>query len=594
MADATRTAAAERAHALPTRGAPKTRQAATGDVWLMRAVTGLVALFLLVSVVLPLTTVVARSLQDAKGTWVGLANYVQYFQTPSLAVSFGNSLVMAGLTTVIAVSLGFVFAYALQRTTMPGKGVFRVIGMLPLYAPPLVLAIALIYLFGNKGLVTTGLFGRLPGVDINLYGLTGILMAEVLYCFPQALLICATAFAVSDARLYEAADVLRASPLRTFWTVTLPGVKFGLMSAAFVCFTLAFTDFGAPKVVGGSYNVLATDIYKQVIGQQNFVMGATISILILVPTVLAFLLDRLAQRRQVALLSARAVPLEPKPHPWIDRSMWVFCALVSVAIVLVLGSALIASLATAWPYNLTPTLRHYSFRGVGASYADYWNSVRMALVTAVAGTLIVFLGAYMVEKGRTSPALRNAIYFLSVLPVALPGLVLGLAYIFFFNAPVFDVAGVRIPNLLSGLYGTLAILVLSNVVHFYTVSFLTATTALKQIDAEVENAAASLRAPFYRTMLRVTAPICLPAMLEIGMYYFVNSMVTVSALIFLYTPRTRPASIAVVNMDDAGNTAAAAAMSMLIVGTSILARLVYGALTAGVARRSQAWRKRQA
>lgn len=591
MADATQTAAAERPRATVLPRARRAKQTPAGDAWLMHALTGLVVLFLLASVVLPLGTVLLRSMQDSAGNWVGLANYVRYFQTPSLAASFGNSLLLAGLTTVCSVVLGFVFAYALQRTRMRAKAVFRVVGMLPLYAPPLVLAIALIYLFGNKGIVTTGFFGRLPGVDIGLYGLKGILLAEVLYCFPQALLICSTALAVSDARLYEAAEVLRASPAKTFWTVTLPGVRFGLVSAAFVCFTLSFTDFGAPKVVGGNYNVLATDIYKQVIGQQNFVMGATISILILVPTVLAFGLDRLVQRRQVALLSARAVPLVPRPHTWLDRALLVYCALVSAAIVLVLGAALFASLTTAWPYNLTPTLRHYSFRGVGASYGDYWNSVRMALVTAVVGTLVVFVGAYLVEKGRAAPLLRGGIYFLSVLPVALPGLVLGLAYIFFFNTPGWTIAGLQLPNPLAGLYGTLAILVLSNIVHFYTVSFLTATTALKQIDAEIENAATSLRAPFYRTLLRVTAPICLPAILEIGMYYFVNSMVTVSALIFLYTPRTRPAAIAIVNMDDAGNIAAAAAMSMLIVGTSILGRLVYGAATAGFARRSQAWRR---
>jgi iron(III) transport system permease protein len=135
----------------------------------------------------------------------------------------------------------------------------------------------------------------------------------------------------------------------------------------------------------------------------------------------------------------------------------------------------------------------------------------------------------------------------------------------------------------------MAILVISNMVHFYTVSFLTATTALKQLDKEFETVSESMAVPFYRTFWKVTVPVCLPAILEIGMFYFVNSMATVSAVIFLYSADIPLASVAVANMDDAGDTAPASAMSVLIVGTNLAVRLLYGLLTRGMKRKTQAW-----
>jgi iron(III) transport system permease protein len=183
-------------------------------------------------------------------------------------------------------------------------------------------------------------------------------------------------------------------------------------------------------------------------------------------------------------------------------------------------------------------------------------------------------------------------YFLSILPLALPGLVIGLAYIFFFNALGWHIFGIFIPNPLHFIYATMAILVMSNIVHFYTVSFLTATTALKQLDKEFETVSESLGVPFYKTFFRVTVPVCLPAILEIGMYYFVNSMATVSAVIFLYSADNPLASVAVANMDDAGDIAPACAMAILIVLTNMVVRILYGYFTCGIRRRTQSWTQR--
>jgi len=209
------------------------------------ALVALLAAILYLFVLYPLLQVIWRSLLANDGTFVGAANYRRYFGTPAIAQSIGNSLFVSIVSMAITVTLAFVYAYGLTRTRMPGRGVFRLVAMLPLFAPSLVQALAFIYVFGNNGIVT-----RTTGWNIGVYGAKGIVMAEVFYCFPHALLILVAALSATDARLYDAARTLGASPLRTFLTVTLPGVKFGLVSACFVVFTLVITDFGAPKAIG--------------------------------------------------------------------------------------------------------------------------------------------------------------------------------------------------------------------------------------------------------------------------------------------------------------------------------------------------------
>ena len=371
---------------------------------------------------------------------------------------------------------------------------------------------------------------------------------------------------------------------KTFFTVTIPGCKYGLISAGFVVFTLIFTDFGVPKVIGGNFNMLATDIYKQVIGQQNFQMGAVVSIILLVPAVIAFSVDRIVQRKQVALLSSRAVPYEPKPDRHRDLAMLAFCSFIALLILCMIGMAQYAALITFWPYNLELTLGNYDFDlANGGGWDSYFNSIRMSLYTAVVGTAIIFFGAYLVEKGRGFAAGRNTFHAVAMLPLAVPGMALGLAYIFFFNNPA---------NPFNFLYGTMGILVLVTVTHFYTVSHLTAVTALKQMDPEFESVSASLKTPFYRTFFRITVPVCVPAILDISMYLFLNAMTTVSAVVFLYSTDTTLASVAVLNMDDQGELPFAAAMAMMIAYTCAGVRILHGLLTRGIMQRTQAWRTR--
>ena len=535
------------------------------------------ALFFMIALLIPLYMMISRSFFDRKGNFTGLANYREYFDTPALFLSIQNSFTVAGISTAIVIVLAFAYAYALNRTCMRFKGFFKVIAMVPLLSPSLLKAIALVYWFGKQGILTDLLFGH------SIYGPIGIVMASVFWTFPHAVLIIGTALALSDIRLYEAAEVLKTGPTRVFRTITLPGARYGIISAIIVVFILILTDFGVPKVIGGSYNVLATDIYKEVIGQQNFEMGAVVSVILLIPAVIAFAIDRIVTRKSVAQLSARAVPYAPKPNWLVDNAMLVYCLAITVLTLAILGMAQYAALVKFWPYNLELTLDHYSFEIEGAGWENFYNSLKVAVSVALVGTFVIFIGAYLVEKPRRDSVPRQAIQMMALLPMAVPGLVLGLAYLMFINHP---------SNPLGFLYGTITIIVISTITHFYTVTHLTAATALKQMDREFEAVSASLKVPLARSFRRVTMPVCMPAIFDISIYLFLNSMTTVSAVIFLYGPGTKVASVAAIHLDDSGETAAAAAMAMLIVYACVVVRVLHVIVTGRLLYRLQAWRRR--
>jgi iron(III) transport system permease protein len=530
------------------------------------------ALFLLA----PMAAIFVRAVEGNQGEFVGLRHFAAYFATPALARSVWNSVSVALAVMLITVPAAFGFAYALTRSCMPFKGTLRLIALIPLLAPSLLPAIAFIQWFGNQG----ALKGLMGGASI--YGAPGIILSEVFNSFPHALMILIAALALADGRLYEAADALGTRRLRKFFTITLPGCKYGLLSAATVVFTYSMSDFGAPKVIGGSFNVLAVDVFKQVIGQHNFSIGAVVGLLLLVPSVVAFAIDWVVRRRLTASLTARSVPFAPKPRRLFESLMLGYCVVVCLLLLAVLGMAVYTSLIQLWPYNLSFTLKHYRYALVDGDYAPaFFNSLKMGAWTALIGTLFVFCTAYLLEKTRGLGPLRPALRLLALLSMAVPGLVLGLGYIMFFNHPA---------NPLNFLYQTMAILAISTVVHYYTSGHLTAITALKALDDEYESVSASLKVPFYKTFWRVTVPVCLPAILEIARYYFVVSISTLSCVVFLYAPHTILSAVAIMNMDEAGDVGPATALGTLTVLASMAVCLAYALATRVLLARSQAWR----
>ena len=553
------------------------RPKASSDEISLRIIQALGFLFLSLALALPLASLLLRAFEDQHGSFVGLRNFAIYVTTPSLVRSAWNSVWTAFITTCVVIPLAFAYAYGLTRSCMPGKWIFRAIMFLPILAPSLLPALSLIYLFGNQGMLRWMMDGG------SIYGPWGIIGAQIFYCFPAAVILLSVALSTADGRLYEAAEALKASRFRIFLTVTLPGALYGLVSASVVVFTLVVTDFGIPKVIGGQFNVLATDVYKQVVGRQDLNMGAVVGLVLLLPAILAFLLDRWAHGKRTATLSGRAVAYRPKPRLRRDLPAFLFCLAVALALIVIVAVAVWGSFIRFWPYNLSLTLDNYDFaRFDTAGWQAVWLSVKLSLITAFVGAALIFIIAYSLERGPQRSFLAAPLRLLATIPLAVPGLVLGLAFIIFFNHPA---------NPFGVIYGTLAILVLNSIIHFYTVGHLTAVTAIRQLDPEFEAVSASLHVPIWQTFGRVTLPICLPAIFEILVFLFVSAMTTVSAVIFLYGPDTKPASVAVVHMDEAGQASAAAAMACVIMAISLSAKLMQLVVGGLFARFTSAWRR---
>ncbi|WP_318453750.1 putative 2-aminoethylphosphonate ABC transporter permease subunit [Photobacterium leiognathi] len=529
-------------------------------------------------VIAPLFSMLQKSMQNDAAQFIGLANFAEYFSSSSVWQSIRNTLFIGVTVTSLVGLLAFGYAYALTRSCMPFKGLFSILGTAPILAPSLLPAISLIYLLGNQGIAKELLMGH------SVYGPIGITIGLTFWCFPHALMIIKTSLRTSDARLYEAAKALNTSPIKTFFIVTLPGAKYGVISALIVVFTLVVCDFSVPKVIGGSYNILATDIFKQVVGQQNFAMGAVTSVALLVPALLAFIADRWVQKKQKGLFDSRSVAYVPKANIIRDGLCFLFCSLICLAIIMIIGMAIYGSLVTFWPWNTALSLNNYNFEQFSASgWQPYFNSIKLGVLVAIFGTMTIFLGAYCIEKGRCAAPLRQLLQMFAIIPMAVPGMVLGLGYIFFFN---------NHHNPLTVLYGTMTILVINTVMHYYTVGHMTAITALKQLPAEIEAISASLKLPQYKAFFKVTLPVCAPAILDIFVYLFVNAMTTTSAIIFLYSTDTMPASVSVLNMDEAGQTGPAAAMAVMLLLTTALVKISYVAGNKLLENTTQGWRKR--
>jgi iron(III) transport system permease protein len=422
----------------------------------------------------------------------------------------------------------------------------------------LVQALGIVFLFGRNGVIN-----RTFNLGIDIYGFWGIVISDVFYSFPHAYLILSAALAVADARLYESAQVLGATGARIFRDITLPSTKYGILSATFVVFTIVITDFGNPMVIGGDYSVLATEIYNQVSGQGNFQMGAVIGVMLLVPAALAVVAEKWIMRRHHATITERSQPLMVVRERWRDRAGLAFTAVICGLIAAIVLVVVVASFVTLWPYNMHVSLRHYRFE-VQNGLKPLWTSIWISLMAAGIG-VVVSVGAACVTR-RLRNLAGQCLYFLSILPAAVPGMVLGLGYILVFNDP---------SNPLEALYGTLLILALCNVYHYHAQGYLIAMTSINQISRVFDEASTSLGGGFIKTLWEVTLPIIASSIISVGVFFFVRSMVTLSAVIFLVTPVTQVAAVSVLLLDDAGNANQAAAFSVCIMVVVALALLLF-------------------
>ncbi len=520
-----------------------------------------ISFFMIGLIILPLCSLFIKAFQNKNGEYIGFKNFIDYFSNPNTASSLFNSLKVAGTVTILTVVIAILFAYGVNRTNIKLKRGLNFIALLPLFAPTMTHGIGLIYIFGRQGIFT-----KFTGVEFPIYGFYGIVLAEIIFIFPVLYFMLALSLKNEDYRKYEVAQLMGINRIRQFFTITIPSIKYTIITCIFSAFTLSFTDFGAPKVIGGNYNILATDIFKQVIGQQNFSMGSTVGILLIIPAFITFLIDFFIKNKN-SKLDAGAIKYKIKENKQRDFYFSLFNYTIAFLIIFLLGVIALSSFVKAWPYNMTLSLKSYQFTVMGESiWKIYFNSIIVSLLSAILGTTLCFFTAYIIERENRYLIVRKIGYFLSILPNAIPGLTIGLSYIFFFNSKF---------NPLNFIYGTFIIIIFANVVHFFTTPFLTMTNSLKKIDREYESISNLMGIPWYKTVFKVILPLSFDSIVESFSYYFINSLITISAIVFLYTSKTRMVSIMMISKNDSGDITAASAMAVMIIITNIVFKCVF-------------------
>jgi iron(III) transport system permease protein len=517
------------------------------------AVLTLVAAALGLFVVFP----VARVL-----TQPGAAEWTRLLTTPRYLRLLGNTLFVTALSTASAVTIGFLFAYATSRPDVPGRRLFRLVAILPLVSPPFVGGLAFILLFGRRGLVTHALLG-LSG---DIYGWHGVWMVQTLAFFPIAYLTLAGVLRRINPSLEHAAQDLGARGFRLFRTVTLPLALPGLAGAALLVAIYALSDFGNPMLVGGPFKVLATETYTQVTGWGDLPMAAALSVALLVPSIVLFLLHRhVMEGRAVATLTGKGSFAEPPPTPAAARlGLCLACGAVGVLLLAVYAVVFVGAFARTWGVDWRPTLANFEytvFRG-----SQLWNSVRFAAGAAVGGAAVAVLAAFLVHDGRVPG--RVAVDFAAVLPAALPGTLMGVAYVLAFNAPPL------------ALTGTAGIVVAAMLFRTVPVGYRAARTGLAQIHPSLPESAADLGARPLRTLYDVTLPLIRAAFTGALVFTFIRSMTTLSAVVFLVAPGTVVASASILALAEHGDWGQASAMAASLM-TAVFLVLALFRLVAG-------------
>jgi iron(III) transport system permease protein len=542
---------------MSTWGSRRAGQAAIGAVALI-PVAGL-----LVFLVYPLLVIAAHSLRSGTGV-LSVTNYTQLAHSPAMLRAAWHSVAMSTLVTLASLLAGFVIAFALYRSRMPGKWLVHAVLLLPMLAPSLVQGLGLIFLLGRSGLVH-----RWTGWNLDIYGLPGLLLANVFYALPQVVIIVSASLSRVDRRYYDSAEMLGASRWRQFVDVTLPNARFGLLSAAFVVFTVTMTDFGNAIVLGGSYRVLATEIYSQVAGQMNMGAGAAIGMVLLLPAVLSVYVERVASRRELQVGLDAAMAVVPARNRGRDIALTLAVAACLVPVLATVLVVVYASFVKLWPYRLGLTLANYH-ASLTDGVAPLLTSLKVSLATGLLGTMLLFVLAMSMRSLRG--VLARVAWFAALLPAAIPGMVLGIGFLLAFNTG----------PLASLLYGTAAIVVLCNFYHYHSQAFLTMVAGLRTVPAALEEAVACLGAGRLRRIGDVVLPYAASSMLAVFFFLFMRSMVTLAGVIFLVTPTLKLASVSVMQMDMNGSTAQAAAYAtcvMVVVGMALLAmRLAVGGI----------------
>ena len=459
-----------------------------------------------------------------------------------------NSFVTTIASTIISVAFAFVLAYVINRTNVWYRAVFMVMFSIPMLIPSISHGMGLVLLFGDNGLLT-----NLLGIQINLYGYTGIIMGSVLYSFPVAFLMFFDSLQFEDYTTYEAAEVLGLSKWRQFKTITIPAMERTLVSASLAVFTMVFTDYGVPLMTGGTVMTLPVYMYREVIGMMNFSNGAVIGVVLLAPAIIAFVGD-LKNSHASGASSTVVKVFQIKDNMTRDILAYIFLGVSFIIVCLPIMGFVCLSFVKQYPIDMSFTFDNISkliSSGIGMYFV---NSVAVALLTALLGTCLSYFAAYCSTRAKKRLS-SQVLHFMSMLPLAFPGGVLGLSYVMTFN---------NIP-----LYGTIFMLVIANIIHFFSSPYLMAYNSLSKFNPNLEDVAHTLGIGRIRMLVNVYVPSTLYTIVEMYSYFFVNAMVTISAVSFLINFRTMPLALLIPQLESQSFIEGTALVSLLILGVNL-------------------------
>lgn len=522
------------------------RGAVNGDVFVTAAIGGVIAV-VTIFVFFP----IAKMLLAAFATDDGGYSIVGFFPKFLDARIWGlgclsgarcgvawNSLVLAILVGVLTTLLGLAFALVLTRSGFRYKRMLRALTVLPIITPPFVIGLAIILLFGLSGTITTTVAGVL-GIEASrwVYGLPGVLIAQLLAFTPIAFLVLIGVVEGVSPSMEEAAQTLRANRWQTFRTVSWPLMRPGLANAFLLGFIESMADFGNPLVLGGNFDVLSTEIFFAIVGAQYDQSRASILAVVLLGFTLgAFYLQRfwLGKKSYTTVTGKGDSGVHPAMPTGLAIPVYAIVALWSAFTVLVYGMILYGSFVQLWGVDNTLTFKHYltafsvswgesGLRWTGSAWDSFWTTMLIATLAAPLTAAVGLITAYLLT--RQDFAGKRAFEFGTMLSFAIPGTVIGVAYILAFNVPPIEITG-------TGL-----ILVISFIFRNMPVGVRAGIASMSQLDKSLDESSLTLGANSWQTFRAVILPLLRPAILAALVYSFVRAMTAISAVIFLVSAR---------------------------------------------------------
>ncbi|NLB72434.1 MAG: iron ABC transporter permease [Firmicutes bacterium] len=519
--------------------------------------------FFAVFILVPVGSILVESL-FYQGT-VTVSKFQQVLKVTFLRDVIRNSLVLASSVAIITTLVAFALAYSMSHVRVKGERFFQWVLMLPIVSPPFVIALAMMLLFGRNGLITAGLLGIRTSA---LYGLPGLVIAQTFALLPVSYMLILGALQSIDPSLEENAENLGASPLKVFLTITVPMATPGLAASLLVIFVQSIADIGNPLLIGGDFHVLAARVYFQLIGAYDKQGGAVLAVFLILPSLMAFLLQKLwVERRSYVSITGKTARARVRSNDKrVVCASTALCGLVSFVILLFYGMVFVGAFSKLWGIDYSFTLNNYKhvFYRLGAK--PLIDTLQLAGIATPISGILGILVAYLLMRVKFVG--QSILEFIALLSLAVPGVVLGIGYAIFFNKP---------PFLLSG---TAAILVMAFVVRTMPIGIRAGMAGLQQIDVALEEASANLGANQFQTLKNVVLPLLRPAFFTGLLNSFVRSMTSVSAVVFLISAKWHLLTVSILAAVELGQLGVAAAnASILIVITSGLVEFLKYALS---------------